>query len=75
MIDDKTNPANCGSCFCGGAGPAMSEFLRRIGPPEGAKHHFDTARIEFLKGIRALIDARIENLSQPETKGTKVPVE
>ena len=75
MIDDKTNPANCGSCFCGGAGRAMSEFLRKIGPPEGAKQHFDTARIEFLKGIRALIDARIENLSQPETKGTKVPVE
>ncbi|WP_321475992.1 hypothetical protein [uncultured Paludibaculum sp.] len=75
MTDEKTSSASCGNCFCSGAGPAMSEFLRKIGPPEGAKHHFDTARIEFLKGIRALIDARIENLSQPESKGTKVPVE
>lgn len=75
MTEEKSSTANCGSCFCGGAGPAMSDFLRRMGPPENAKHHFDAARIEFLKGLRALIDARIENLSQPETKGTKVTVE
>lgn len=65
----------CDACFCGGAGPAFSDFVRKIGPPEGAKRHFDAARVEFLKGLRALIDARIESLSGSETKGTKVTVE
>lgn len=75
MTDEKTSSTSCNNCFCAGAGPAMSEFLRKLGPPEGAKQHFDSARIEFLKGVRAMIDARIEKLSQTETKGTKVTVE
>lgn len=65
----------CDACFCGGAGPAFSDFVRRLGPSEGAKRHFDAARVEFLKGLRALIDARIESLSGSGTKGTTVPVE
>ena len=65
----------CDACFCGGAGPAFSDFVRKLGPSEGAKRHFDAARVEFLKGLRALIDARIESLSASEPKGTKVDVE
>jgi len=65
----------CGDCFCGGAGPAISDALRKLGPSEGAKRHFNSARVEFLKGIRALIDARIESLSSTESKGTRVTVE
>lgn len=68
--------SGCGDCLCGGAGPMFTEFLKRVGPPEGAKHHFDQARVEFLKGIRAMIDARIESLTpKTEPKGTKVTVE
>lgn len=77
--ENSTHPeetrSGCDACFCGGAGPAFSEFVRKLGPPEGAKRHFDAARVEFLKGLRALIDARIESLSRSETKGTTVPVE
>jgi hypothetical protein len=77
--ENSTRPeetrAGCDACFCGGAGPAFSEFVRKLGPPEGAKRHFDAARVEFLKGLRALIDARIESLSRSETKGATVPVE
>ena len=62
-------------CACHGAGPLLSEFLRRMGPPEGAKRHFDAARLEFLKGVRAMIDARIDSLSKTEPKGTKLNVE
>ena len=62
-------------CICGGAGPALTDFLKRIGPPEGAKQHFDHARVEFLKGLRAVIDARIEQYSKPAERGEKVPVE
>ena len=76
MSEEKTaGSASCGDCFCGGAGPAFSDFLRRMGPPEGARKHFDSARVEFLKGLRALIDARIEHLSTRDEKGTKVAVE
>lgn len=67
---------NCGECVCGGAGPVLTEFLKRMGPPEGARRHFDQARVEFLKGLRALIDARIDSLSpKPDSKGAKVTVE
>ncbi|GEM_PF-732172 len=73
--DPSVAPPTCADCFCGGAGPAISSALRKLGPPEGAKRHFDNARIEFLKGVRAFIDARIEHLSASEAKGTKVTVE
>jgi hypothetical protein len=43
--------------------------------PKNARDHFRNSRIEFLKGIRSLIDRRIEELSRPEAKGTSVPVE
>lgn len=65
------------ACLCGGAGPALTEILRRVGPPGDARGHFDAARVEFLKGIRAVLDARIEHLSRPKTrtKGRRVTVE
>lgn len=74
--EEKTQHTCSGKgCFCQGAGPLLSEFVRRMGPPEGAKRHFDAARVEFLKGLRAMIDARIEDLSKAEPKGTKLNVE
>jgi hypothetical protein len=65
----------CGPCLCQGAGPALSELLRRLGPPAEARRHFDTARLEFLKGLRAVLDARIEQCSKPRAKGEKISVE
>jgi len=53
----------------------LSELLRHLGPPEQARRHFDAARIEFLKGLRALIDARIEQVSKTHAKGEKIEVE
>jgi hypothetical protein len=63
------------TCLCGGAGPALTEVLRRMGPPDEARKHFDAARVEFLKGMRAVLDARIEHLSKPRAKGRRVTVE
>jgi hypothetical protein len=60
-----------------GLGPALSHLLDNLGPRE-AREHFRSARVEFLKGLRAVIDARIEHLSRdPQTAaaGTAVPVE
>jgi hypothetical protein len=58
-----------------GAGPELSQVIRNIGPGPAARAHFRSARIEFLKGIRQLIEDRIERLSRPEKRGTKVSVE
>lgn len=64
-----------GGCFCLGAGPAFSDLVRRLGPSDPVRRHFDQARIEILKGLRTMIDERIQTLSQAHTKGTKVTVE
>ena len=62
-------------CFCMGAGPELFTLLKKVGP-DTAREHFRNARIEMLKGFRALIDKRIEQLSRPEEKrGTTVTVE
>ena len=39
------------------------------------REHFTNSRIEFLKGIRAVIDSRIEHLSNAGQRGTKISVE
>ncbi|MEO8025324.1 MAG: hypothetical protein ABI823_02565 [Bryobacteraceae bacterium] len=64
-----------GNCVCGGAGPSLSDFLRSLGPSASVREHFDKSRIEFLKGLRAIIDNRIAEMSKAEPKGTKVNVE
>jgi hypothetical protein len=42
---------------------------------EAGRGHFKNAHVEFLKGVRSLIDDRIEHLSREERKGTHVVVE
>ena len=42
---------------------------------EATSDHFRNSRIEFLKGLRSLIDDRISRLSRNEAKGTRVVVE
>jgi hypothetical protein len=58
-------------CFiCNTAIPMLEHFW------SGATHdHFRNSRIEFLKGIRSLIDDRIAHLSHDDRKGTHVTVE
>ncbi len=71
-------PAPNTGCACQGFGPLLTEFLARFGPPEEARRHFASARLEMLKGLRALLDARIEQVSakaQGPTKGEKIAVE
>jgi hypothetical protein len=62
-------------CLCMGLGPMVTSALRQMGPPEAALGHFRSARIEFLKGIRAIIDERIGQMQSAQQKGTKVTVE
>jgi hypothetical protein len=53
----------------------MDHFREAFGVPPEVRDHFNNSRIEFLKGIRAIIDSRIEHLSRPSTQGTKIAVE
>ena len=62
-------------CICGGAGPALTDFLKHMGPPEGARQHFSQARVEFLKGLRAIIDKKIDEINKHPERGDKVTVE
>ncbi len=62
------------SCLCGGAGPQLTELVAQC-MPEPAREHFRASRIEFLKGVRSLIDERISSLSREASKGASIPVE
>jgi hypothetical protein len=74
-MDEKTTAhAQAGCFFCNIAAPQISAFLGHVWP-ETTHEHFRNARVEALKGIRSLIDARIDHLSQQAPKGTKVTVE
>lgn len=65
-----------GNCLCGGKGLALSDMLRTLLPPEAANEHFRNARVEFLKGLREVIDQRIKEHSAPhQSHGTKLSVD
>ena len=59
-----------GCFFCTTALPLLERCW-----PEATRDHFRNSRIEFLKGLRSLLDQRIEHLSRRTHKGTHVAVE
>ena len=74
-MEEKQSTADAPGCFfCNVAGPQIQAFLDQLWP-DNTRVHFRNARIEWLKGVRSLLDARIEHLSQHNQKGTKVTVE
>jgi hypothetical protein len=59
-------------CLC----REVLEQVREVfGVSPQVHEHFTNSRIEFLKGIRAIIDSRIERLSSASQRGTKIAVE
>jgi hypothetical protein len=62
--------AGTGCFFCTTALPLLERCW-----PEATRDHFRNSRVEFLKGIRSLLDERIASLSKEERKGTHVEVE
>lgn len=66
-------------CLCSGAGPAMSgiasRLLSELGPSEPVRRHFTQARLEILKGLRALLDERIGELQKQPARGVKVTID
>jgi hypothetical protein len=66
----ETHRHEHGCFFCGTALPILERCWSEV-----TRDHFRNSRIEFLKGIRSLIDDRINHLARKEHKGTRVVVE
>jgi hypothetical protein len=66
----ETHTHEHGCLFCGVALPIIERLWS-----EDTRHHFRNSRIEFLKGVRSMIDDRIAHLARKEHKGTRVAVE
>jgi pyruvate dehydrogenase complex dehydrogenase (E1) component len=62
-------------CLCCEANDALDSLFRHLGGSEQVREHFRQSRIEFLKGVRSLLDERIERLGRSGHKGTRVVVE
>ena len=74
MEEETTSGAVRGECLCMGAGPQATAILKSINLG-GATEHFRKSRIEFLKGIRTVLDERIEHLGRTPHKGMRVEVD
>lgn len=76
MEDRNTASEHAGSAghagcfFCGTAMPVLERLWS-----DATQNHFRNSRIEFLKGLRSLLDDRIARLARDERKGTSVTVE
>ncbi len=74
-MDENVKTAPSGGCGCGGVGPQATAMFRNMWS-RSTRDHFRNSRVEFLKGVRSLIDERIDRLSKgSQQKGTTVPVE
>ena len=56
-------------------GAEFDNLFRSFVPPEEVCQHFTNARVELLKGVRAMIDARITHLSSEGRKGVSITIE
>ena len=63
--------SHAGGCFfCTTAIPMLENLVN-----EATRDHFRNSRVEFLKGLRSLLDERIAHLAREGSKGTHVTVE
>jgi hypothetical protein len=70
-MPEEKKPADAPGCFyCLNVKP----FFRKAWS-EATRDHFRNSRLEFLKGLRSVIDDRIGNLARHDPHGTHVTVE
>lgn len=67
-----TGAAGYERCLCR---EVLDQVREVFGVSPAVREHFTNSRIEFLKGIRAVIDSRIEHLSKATPRGTKIAVD
>ena len=73
MSDTTENPPT--NCLCGGNGPKLTMLVEMLLPSGDAGSHFRQAHPELLKGLRAVLDQRIEAMSQANRPGTRLNVD
>ena len=59
-----------GCFFCETAMPMLENLVG-----QATRDHFRNSRVEFLKGMRSLLDEKIAHLSREAAKGTRVTVD
>jgi hypothetical protein len=69
---NASQPAIHERCLCC---EVIQQVREHLGLSPDVREHFTNSRIEFLKGIRAVIDSRIEHLSSKSQRGAKIAVE
>ena len=69
---NATQPLIQERCLCR---ELVNQFREAFDVSPKVREHLTNSRIEFLKGIRAVIDSRIEHLSNAGQRGTKIAVE
>lgn len=74
--EDTVHVHGHGDCACCQANEVIGKVFRAFGPSAGARQHFRQSRVEFLKGLRKVLDDRIERVSRdPHQKGSRIVVE
>ncbi len=67
------------ACWCKEINEEMaklSNMVKNLGPSNEVKEHFKNSKVEFLKGLRRMIDEKIERAqASGQSHGTTVPVE
>jgi hypothetical protein len=53
----------------------LKNLLSALEPPDDVTMHFRNARVEVLKGIRQMIDHRIEKTERTGQRGQKISIE
>ena len=81
MTESQQNAGACApgsahiDAICGCIRKGLETISDALTPPEAARKHFRESRVEFLRGIRELIDHRIDHLSGRGNEGTRITVE
>lgn len=75
-MTEETGKSHHADCLCCRATEVIGRVLRALGPSDEASGHFRQSRVEFLKGIRKVLDDRIEKASHdPHQRGSRIVVE
>ncbi|OLB26896.1 MAG: hypothetical protein DMG41_36615 [Acidobacteria bacterium] len=78
MSEQEATQQNAGQpaiherCLCR---EVLEQIREHLSLSPEIREHFTNSRIEFLKGIRAIIDSRIEHLSRTSQRGAKIAVD
>jgi hypothetical protein len=73
-MDEQQTQQHAGCFFCDIAAPQIEALMDHVWPKD-TREHFRNARVEILKGMRSMLDARIDHLSKHAAKGTKIAVD